>query len=156
MAETLQSHLSHPVVSFYRAQHWGRSWLVSLAIVLDGCALLIVGGDGVAAEQARLTYRMGLHLLKDLTEALGLANDPRARGRLTEADLPALLAALEASAILWTIDLSQAARLLRLVGRYEAYLGPLSEYLVIPLPPWLPAAGDRRDADDEVEMEGSS
>jgi hypothetical protein len=26
MAENLQSHLSHPVLSFYRAQHWGQSW----------------------------------------------------------------------------------------------------------------------------------
>jgi hypothetical protein len=28
MATTLQSHLSHPVLSFYRGQHWGQSWLV--------------------------------------------------------------------------------------------------------------------------------
>ena len=27
MAEILQTHLSHPVLSFYRAQHWGQSWL---------------------------------------------------------------------------------------------------------------------------------
>ena len=99
MAEILQSHLSHPVLSFYRAQHWGQSWLVSLTTLLDSCALLIVGGEGLAAEQARLTYRMGLHLLKDLTDALGLAVDPQAPGRLTEADVPALIAALEASAI---------------------------------------------------------
>ena len=77
MAETLQSHLSHPVLSFYRAQHWGQSWLVSLTTVLDSCALLIVGGEGLPAAQARLTYRMGLRLLKDLTDALGIAVDPR-------------------------------------------------------------------------------
>src|SRR4029077_4158557 len=59
MAETLQSHLSHPVLSFYRVQHLGRSWLVSLATVLDSCALLIVGGEGFPAAQARLTYRGG-------------------------------------------------------------------------------------------------
>ena len=46
MAEILQSHLSHPVLSFYRAQHWGRSWLVSLTIVLDMPHLLIVGAMG--------------------------------------------------------------------------------------------------------------
>ena len=38
MAEILQSHLSHPVLSFYRAQHLGQSWLVSLTTVLDSCA----------------------------------------------------------------------------------------------------------------------
>ena len=55
------------------------------------------------AEQAKLTYRMGLHLLKDLTDALGLAADPQSPGRLTEADVAALIAAIEASAIPWTI-----------------------------------------------------
>ena len=90
MAEILQTHLSHPVLSFYRAQHWGRSWLVSITMLLDSCALLIVGGEGLSAEQAKLTYRMGLHLLKDLTDALGLAADPQARGRLTEADVAEL------------------------------------------------------------------
>jgi hypothetical protein len=149
MAETLQSHLSHPVLSFYRAQHWGQSWLVSLTIVLDCCALLIVGGDGIAAEQARLTYRMGLRLLNDLTDALGLAVGPRARGRLTEAEVPALLAALEACSIPWAIGPREAVRLLRLARRYEVYLIPLSEWLVIPLPAWVP------DGDAEPEEDGA-
>jgi hypothetical protein len=156
MASILQSHLSHPVLSFYRAQHWGRSWLDSLTIVLDSCAVLIVGGDGAAAEQARLTYRMGIHLLKDLTGALSLTTDPRRSGRLTDADLPALIAALESCAMAWTIGPRQTAQLLRLVRRYEVYLVPLAEWLVIPLPAWLPAAGEGRDADDASESEGSS
>jgi hypothetical protein len=148
MAETLQTHLSHPVLSFYRAQHWGQSWLVSLTITLDSCVLLIVGGDGLAAEQARLTYRMGLHLLKDLTGALALAVDPRGRGRLTEAELPVLVAALEASAIPWAVGSRETVQLLRLARRYEVYLLPLSEWLVIPLPEWVPAADGEPEADD--------
>ena len=97
MAENLQSHLSHPVLSFYRAQHWGQSWLVSLTTVLDTCALLIAGGDGLLASQARITYRMGICLLKDLTDALSLKVDRRSHVRLHTADLPALLAAIEAA-----------------------------------------------------------
>ncbi len=156
MAGMLQTHLSHPVLSFYRAQHWGQSWLVSMTIVLDSCALLIVSGDGVAAEQARLTYRMGIHLLKDLTDALALTIDSQRSGRLSEADLPALIAALEAASIPWTIGPRQTTQLLRLVRRYEVYLMPLSEWLVIPLPGWLPAGDERQDADDASESEGSS
>jgi hypothetical protein len=156
MAGILQSHLSHPVLSFYRAQHWGRSWLVSVTILLDCSALLIVSGDGIAAEQARLTYRMGLHLLRDLAGALSLTIGSGASGRLTEADLPALIAALEACAIPWTIGPRQTTQLLRLVSRYEAYLMPLSEWLVIRLPAWVPAADEARDADDASESEGSS
>ena len=33
---------------------------------------------------------------------------------------------------------------------------PLSEWLVIPLPGWLPAGDERQDADDASESEGSS
>ncbi len=151
MAEILQTHLSHPVLSFYRAQHWGQSWLVSLTIVLDSCALLIVGGEGPPAEQAKLTYRMGIHLLKDLMDALGLAADPQAPGRLTEADVAALIAAIEASAIPWTIGLRKTAQLIRLVRRYEVYLMPLSDWLVISLPAWIPAADEGAEPDEADE-----
>ena len=58
MAETLQSHVSHRVLALYVAQHPGQSWLVSVATILDSCALLIVGGDGLAAAPARRTYPM--------------------------------------------------------------------------------------------------
>jgi hypothetical protein len=78
MAETLQSHLSHCVVSFYRAQHFGQSWLITLTTMLDACALLIVAGSGLPREQARLTYRMGLALLADLVRSLGLSAAPPA------------------------------------------------------------------------------
>ncbi len=54
IAETFQSHLAHPALSFYRAQHLSQSWLVSLATVLDTCALLIAGSDGLLAAQARI------------------------------------------------------------------------------------------------------
>ena len=69
MAETLQSHLAHPVLSFYRAQHWGESWLASVATIMDTSTLVIVCGQGLPAAQARLTYQMGVRLLTDLARA---------------------------------------------------------------------------------------
>ena len=73
MAATLQSHLSHPVLCFYRAQHFGQSWLVSLTTVLDTCSLLIVGGEGQAprAGPAHLPNG-GCSCLADLASALDL------------------------------------------------------------------------------------
>jgi hypothetical protein len=155
MSDIHQTHLAHPVLSFYRAQHWGQSWLISLTIVLDSCALLIAGYDGLVAEQARLTYRMGLHLLKDLTDALALKIDLKGRGRLTESDLPALIAAVEAAAIPLSTGPRESAQLLRLARRYEAYLVPLSEWLVIPLPDWDPAADEELE-EDTSQAEGSA
>jgi hypothetical protein len=151
MAEILQSHLSHPVLSFYRPQHWGQSWLISLTIILDACALLIVGGNGLPASQARITYRLGLRLLKDLTEALSLTLDPGSQSRLTEADLAALRAELKVAVPTLTLGPEASDQLLRLVRRYDVYLLALSAWLVIPLPPWNPTIDEdpRAEADKE-------
>ena len=138
MADMLQSHLSHPVLSFYRAQHFGQSWLVSLATVMDTCALLIVGGEGLPKEQARLTYRMGLRLLADLAHALAISVEPPARPRLTEADLPGIRTALTGAGLALTFGPAEGTELLRLNDRYDIYLQVLSTWLLIPLPPWIP------------------
>ena len=146
MAENLQSHLSHPVLSFYRAQHWGQSWLISLTTVLDTCALLIAGGDGLLASQARITYRMGICLLKDLSDALSLKVDRRSHARLHTADLPALLATIEAANLALRLGPNDVSRLVRLVRRYDPYLVALSEFLVIPLPLWIQPRRPRRES----------
>jgi hypothetical protein len=146
MAETLQSHLSHPVLAFYRAHHWGQSWLVSLTTLLDSSALLIASGDGLLAAQARLTYLMGLRLLKDLTDGLSIAVDPRCRIRLTEADLPTLGVALKVSGTTLTLEPAASRRLIRLVRRYDVYLVAVSAWLVIPLPPWISTIHGGREA----------
>jgi hypothetical protein len=140
MADILQSHLSHPVLCFYRAQHFGQSWLVSFTTILDTCALLVAAGDGLSREQARLTYRLGLILLADLTKALGLSITANLETRLTEADLPALRASLESAGIGLTLGPAEGTDLLRINHRYDVYLHALSEWLVVSLPPWIPSA----------------
>ena len=143
MADILQSHLSHPVLCFYRAQHYGQSWLVSLTTLLDTCSLLIVGGEGLVREQARLTYRMGLLLLADLASALELTVPTRVDTRLTEADLPALRAALSSEGIALRLGPTEGTELVRINHRYDVYLHVMSRWLMITLPPWIPPAEDR-------------
>ena len=152
MAGILQTHLSHPVLSFYRAQRIGQSWLVSLTIVLDGCALLIAGGEGLPAAQARITYRMGLRLLQDLSNALGLKVEPRMESRLTEADLPGILANLQSAGFRLNLPPTATGALIRLVRRYDIYLAALSSWLVIPLPAWAVERDERQNtlAGDDI------
>jgi hypothetical protein len=152
MAEILQSHLSHPVLSFYRAQRWGESWLSSLATMLDACSLLIVGGNGLPAAQARITYRVGLRLLKDLTDALSLTLDPVCGHRLTAADLAALRSDLEAVVPTFTLGPEASDQLLRMVHRYDPYLVALSEWLVITLPSWNPMADEDQPSEADEEL----
>src|SRR5262249_52903027 len=65
-AELLESHLSFPVLSFYRSQHDNQSWLAALTAMLDTCALLIVGVTGNNPYQAQLTFAVARHAVVDL------------------------------------------------------------------------------------------
>jgi len=152
MAEILQSHLAHPVLSFYRAQHPGQSWLISVTTILDSCALLTAGGGGLHAAQAELTYLMGIGLLKDITHALRIAVDPQCRPRLTEADVPALVADSEAAGLRLTFGPGATSELLQLVRRYDVYLSALSEWLVIPLPAWIQPQGAAQERERAGEF----
>ena len=40
-AELLESHISYPILCYYRSQHDNQSWLSALVAVLDTCSLLI-------------------------------------------------------------------------------------------------------------------
>jgi hypothetical protein len=137
MAETLQSHLSHPVLTFYRAQHRGQSWLVSVATLLDTAALLVVSADGVLKAQATISYRMGLRLLQDLNDALSIKVDPTCSIRLTSSDLPALRAALIDARLPVSLEPSACIELLDAVRRYDVCLSALSRWILIPLPAWI-------------------
>jgi hypothetical protein len=105
-----------------------------------GLIILIVTTDGVIAAQARITSRMGLRLLKDLTEALSVPVDRTTGIRLTEADLPRLRADLDVVELTLPLGPKAPNQLLRLVRRYDAHLLALSRSLVIPLPPWFALA----------------
>ena len=65
-AEILESHISYPILCYYRSQHDNQSWLSALTAVLDTCALLISVVPGVASRQAQLTFAMARHALVDL------------------------------------------------------------------------------------------
>src|SRR5450432_90855 len=39
-AELMESHLSYPVLAYFRSQHDNQSWIAALTAILDSCALL--------------------------------------------------------------------------------------------------------------------
>ncbi|MBI3328075.1 MAG: two pore domain potassium channel family protein [Nitrospinae bacterium] len=67
-AEVLESHLSYPVLGYYRSQHDNQSWLAALTTILDASALVIVGIDAGPARQALLTFAMARHAVVDLAQ----------------------------------------------------------------------------------------
>src|SRR5271170_39566 len=48
-AELLESHISYPVLSFFRSQHNNQSWLGALTAMLDVTSLVLTGIEGVHA-----------------------------------------------------------------------------------------------------------
>src|SRR5258708_24712324 len=65
-AELLESHLSFPMLGFYRSQHDNQSWLAALTMILDSCTLLLSGAKGTNLYQAQLTFAMARHAAVDL------------------------------------------------------------------------------------------
>src|SRR5439155_15217034 len=93
-AELLESHLSYPLLAFYRSQHAEQSWLAGLTMILDVAALVLVGMDGAPTRPARLAFAMARHAAADLSHMLGARPRAGAPERLSAADLAHLRAVL--------------------------------------------------------------
>src|SRR5206468_6486954 len=72
-AELLESHLSYPVLAYYRSQHSNQSWLAALTTILDASALVIVGVEGTPGHQAQLTFAIARHAVADLAHVFNTA-----------------------------------------------------------------------------------
>lgn len=137
-AELLESHLSYPVLCYYRSQHDNQSWLASLTCVLDTCALVLVGVDGAHAWQARLTFAMARHAVVDISQIFNTRPVSFERERMPDEDLLGLRAFLSRAGLSLRAGADADEQLRSLRRLYEPYVNGLSCHLLIPLPPWLP------------------
>ena len=96
-AELLETHLSYPLLAYYRSQHEEQSWLAGLTTILDVASLIIVGMEGAPTRPARLAFAMARHAAADLSHILGTRPPSSAPGRLSAADLAQLRALLAAA-----------------------------------------------------------
>jgi Ion channel len=136
-AEVLESHLSYPVLSFYRSQHSNQSWLGALTIILDASVLVIAGIEGIRKEQARATFKVARHAVVDLAQVVYARYNPDAPERLTPETFQKIAAKLAGSGlrVQQTPESEQKLRELRML--YEPYVMGIARNLSISLPPWL-------------------
>src|SRR6204780_2527448 len=92
--ELLESHISYPVLSFFRSQHSNESWLGALQTMLDVTSLVLTGIEGVHPGQAKLTFAMARHAAVDLAQVVNARYDPNMPERLTDETFNALREAL--------------------------------------------------------------
>lgn len=136
-AEVLESHLSYPVLSFYRSQHSNQSWLSALTVILDATALVIAGIEGVDNEQARRTFKMARHAVVDLAQVVNARYDANAPDRLSVEDLAQIRAELGAKGFVTHDDAAAEEKLQDLRNLYEPYAQAIARNLFIALPPWI-------------------
>ena len=145
-ADVLESHLSYPVVAYFRSQHDHQSWLAALTAVLDFSALIL------ACERERRLYRpaelafaMSRHAAVDLAQTFGRELHEPEPGRLPADELARLNPLLDACGMTTLDDATARDRLNELRRLYEPYVAAMSLYFVMALPPWV---AEQRQLDD--------
>ena len=136
-AEILESHLSYPVLIFYRSQHSNQSWLAALTVILDATALVIAGIDQIGKQQALRTFKMARHAVVDLAQVVYAHYDPQAPDRLSPEDLAAIRAQLAQKGLQLRQGPEADAKLGDLRALYESYVQALAKNLLIALPHWI-------------------
>ncbi len=142
-AELLESHISFPLLCYFRSQHTSQSWLSALTSILDTSSLLIAGVQGHEARQAQLTFAMARHALVDLTQIFSLKPRRNAADRLPPQGYNQLYALLCQGGVSMCRDNDAQQRLCEMRRLYEPWAEALSAHFYLPLPPWFPSESHR-------------
>jgi hypothetical protein len=138
-AELMESHLSYPVLAYFRSQHDNQSWIASLVAILDTCALVMVGVEGACEKQAELTFAIARHAVVDLSQVFGTAPKQPPHERLTAEELRHVRDVLAQHGMKLHDTPEADEKLAKLRSMYEPYIYALASYLNQSLPPWIPA-----------------
>jgi hypothetical protein len=142
-AELLETHISFPVLAYYRSQHDNQSWVAALTTILDACALIVAGLEHAPLQRARLTFAMARHAAVDLSRVFHLPPRPDEADRLPPAELARLRERLAAAGLALREGPAFDEKLRRLRRMYEPYMNALGTFLLMPLPPWVSPEGAR-------------
>jgi len=136
-AELLESHLSYPVLTYYRSQHERQSWLAALTTVLDTCALLIIGFEDISTPTIRNTFAIARHAAVDLAQVYGTPPLNPKLNRLSPADFATMRDSLAEVGLHMSHAEDAEQRLSGLRRMYEPFVNAISEHLLVNLPPWV-------------------
>jgi Ion channel len=131
-AELMESHLSYPVLCYYRSQHDNQSWLSALTTILDVSALVIAEID-LPPWQAQMTFAIARHAVVDLAQILRVRPVAQEFDRLGPSDLAQLRRTLTESGVPLRAP-SDGRRLQELRALYEPHVDALSRRFLMPLP----------------------
>jgi hypothetical protein len=143
-ADLLESHLSYPVLAYYRSQHDRESWLAALTSLLDVSAVIQASYAAETPEaralkwQAHLTFAMARHTVVDLALVFAYSPETTECSRLDSEGFASIKAVLQDAGL--TISAGAEPALIELRKQYEPYLCGLSHRLRQELPPFWNAS----------------
>jgi hypothetical protein len=134
-SDILESHISYPMIAFFRSQHQRQSWVSALATILDLSALVSVAIEGIPLWQAHVTFAIARHAAVDLTQVLYAMPDDT-RDRLPDGELERMLAQLRAAGLELRASPDVSVALNELRRLYEPYIAGIARSMLVPLPEW--------------------
>ncbi|HLQ54978.1 MAG TPA: hypothetical protein VK162_11995, partial [Streptosporangiaceae bacterium] len=151
-AELMETHLTYPLLAFYRSQHVNQNWLATLTAIVDVAAFIKATVPDENGDAADITFRSGRHALADL--ALQFRLEPVPADRLSDSDFDDLFAIIDRSQIA-NVDREVARRRLdQYRGDYEPNAQALAETLALALPPWS-RRDDSRQQERKLQTSGT-
>ncbi|MBI3475279.1 MAG: two pore domain potassium channel family protein [Acidobacteria bacterium] len=136
-ADLLSTHISYPVLLFFRSQHSNQSWLAALTSILDITSMVTAGVNGIHPEQAKLTFAMARHAMVDLSQVLDARYDAHDPDRLNGDEVKRLHDALGRRGVTLSDGAEAPLNLADLRLLYEPYAHALARRLYMTLPPWV-------------------
>jgi hypothetical protein len=145
-ADLAESHISYPVLLWFRSPEPGFSWIISLLAVLDAAAMHLSLNPSNAPSEARMCLRMGFTALRRIAQTLhwDFEADPAPTGelQLTYDDFVYAVNLVKETGFPTERASDEAWRHFR--GwrvNYESLAYRLADYVVAPRAPW---SGERR------------
>jgi hypothetical protein len=137
--QLLESHISFPVLSYYRSQHDNQSWVGALTTILDTSAFLIAGVEGIDKYQARVTFAMARHAAVDLGLVFRAKPLAPEQDRLPAAELAALRESLHGAGVTVHDSPAAARALAELRQLYEPFVNALAAFFQFSMPAFRPS-----------------
>jgi hypothetical protein len=133
-SEILESHLSFPVLSYFRSQHDNQSWLATITFILDSCAIVMSEVKGFNPYHAQLTFAMARHAVVDLSLIFRTGRVDPKTDRLPPEKRKMLQAMLRGAGLELRDEGEAEAKLKELRGMYEPFVYGLAVRFVFALP----------------------
>jgi hypothetical protein len=136
-ADVLETHLSYPLLAFFRSPHDDTSWVTAIGSVLDAASLVLAVVEDGPHEEAKSFYLTGVHAVEDLWRFF---RQPERDVEIGRDEFHAVLEDLRNTGIAVQSEEEAWEHFTRLRARYGGRLDALALLVVSPPGQWI---GDR-------------